>query len=373
MVTTVIKSDPQVPCTDAVREASEVLRGGGLVAFPTETVYGLGARADHPGAMERLRAVKSREGGKAFTVHIASREDAKQFVPQLTGMAARLARKGWPGPITLILDVEHPESSPIMKGRNGAVAAAIYYDNTIGLRCPDDPLAQGMLRTVEAPVVAASANPAGEPAPLSGEDVLKRLDGAIDLVVDAGRTKYAKPSTIVRVTDRSFEVIREGVYDSGSIARLSTVRILFVCSGNTCRSPMAAHWARHMLAERLGCRPEDLSDRGVTVVSAGTSGGIGGASPFAAEVMAKRGVDLSGHTSTALNSEMIHQADYVFAMTRAHRDAILRMSPMSESKVRLLLDDDDVSDPMGGTSEDYERGALTIERGLRARLQEVVV
>ncbi len=373
MVTTVIKSDPNGPCTDAVREASEVLRGGGLVAFPTETVYGLGARADHPAAMRRLRAVKTREAGKAFTVHIAAREDARQFVPTFSGMAARLARKAWPGPLTLILTVDDPSSTPVMEGKNGAVAAAMYYDNTIGLRCPDDPLAQGMLRAVAAPVVAASANLAGEPAPFTGHEVLKTLGGAIDLVVDAGRTKYAKPSTIVRVTGSSFEVVREGVYDSGSVARMTTVRLLFVCTGNTCRSPMAARWAQHMLAERLQCRPEDLLDRGVIVTSAGTSGGFGGASPLALEVMRKRGVDLSDHASTALTPELVHQADYIFAMTRDHRDAILRMNPTAESKTRLLLDDDDVSDPMGGSAENYERCAQTVERGLRARLQEVVV
>jgi protein-tyrosine phosphatase len=373
MVTTVIKSDPQVPCKDAVREASGVLRSGGLVAFPTETVYGLGARADHPGAMKRLREVKSREGGKAFTVHIASREDARNFVPALSGMAARLARKAWPGPLTLILDVDDPRSAPIMEGKNGSAASAMYYDNAIGLRCPDDAVAQGMLRTVGAPVVAASANLAGKPAPFTGDDVLKTLNGAIDLVVDSGRTKYAKPSTIVRVSGEAFEVVREGVYDSGSVARLSTVRLLFVCTGNTCRSPMAAGWAEHMLAERLGCRPGDLADHGVVVTSAGTSGGFGGASPLAIEVMGKRGIDLSGHVSAALTPEMICQADYVFAMTRAQRDTILRMVPTADSKVHLLLNDDDVCDPMGGSTEDYERCALTVERGLRARLAEVVV
>ena len=151
------------------------------------------------------------------------------------------------------------------------------------------------------------------------------------------------------------------------------IRILFVCTGNTCRSPMAAYLARRMLAERLGCRPEDLSDRGVAVTSAGTSGGLGGASPLAVEVMGKRGVDLSDHASTALHAEMIHQSDYVFAMARTHRDAILRLAPSAEGKVRLLLENDDVGDPMGGAVEDYERCAQTVERGLRAQLQEVVV
>jgi len=373
MSTQVIKSDPQGASADAIREASEVLRRGGLVAFPTETVYGLGARADHAGAMERLRAVKSREPTQAFTVHIASREDAPRFVPGFGGLAARLGRKAWPGPLTLVLTVDDPSSAPVMAGRNGKVAEAMYYNNTIGLRCPDDSVAHGLLRAVDAPVVAASANLAGQAPPRTASEVLRGLDGKIDLLIDTGLTKFAKASTIVRVTQTSYEVVREGVYDAGIVERLSTIRVLFVCTGNTCRSPMAAGMAAQILAERLGCRPAELRTRGVVVQSTGTSGGRGGASAHALEVMAKRGIDLSDHVSTALSAEVVQQADYVFAMTQGHRETILRLAPSAEPKVSLLLDGEDVRDPMGGEVEEYERCTQTIERGLRARLQEVIV
>ena len=373
MATQVIKSDPQGMGADAIREASEVLRRGGLVAFPTETVYGLGARADDAKAMERLRAVKSREPTKAFTVHIASREDAPRFVPGFGGLAARFGRKAWPGPLTLVVSVDDPSSAPVMAGRNGKAAEAMYYNNTIGLRCPDDGIAHGLLRAVDAPVVAASANLAGQAPSRTAAEVLRGLDGKIDLLIDAGRTKYAKASTIVRVTGSSYEVVREGVYDAGIVERLSTVRLLFVCTGNTCRSPMAAGLAAPMLAERLGCKPSELRAHSVVMQSAGTSGGRGGASTHALEVMAKRGIDLSDHFSAALSAEMIQQADYVFAMTHVHRETILRLAPSAEPKVMLLLDDEDVRDPMGSEVEEYERCAQTIERGLRARLQEVIV
>ncbi len=373
MATKVIKSDPQGLDADAIREAGELLRNGGLVAFPTETVYGLGARADHAQAMKRLREVKSREPTKAFTVHIASRDDAPRFVPGFGGLAARFGRKAWPGPMTLVVSVDDPSSASVMAGRNGKAAQAMYYNNTVGLRCPDDDVAQGLLRAVDAPVVAASANLAGEAPPHTAAEVLRGLDGKIDLLIDAGRTKYAKESTIVRVTGSSYEVVREGVYDAGIVERLSTVRLLFVCTGNTCRSPMAAGMAERMLAERLACDPSDLRARGVLVQSAGTHGGGGGASAHALEVMARRGIDLSGHYSTALSAEMVQQADYVFAMTKAHREAILRLSPYSESKVMLMLDGEDVRDPMGNEIGDYERCAQTIERALRVRMQEVNV
>ena len=111
----------------------------------------------------------------------------------------------------------------------------------------------------------------------------------------------------------------------------------------------------------------------MVVLSAGTHGGAGGASSHALAVMARRGIDLSDHYSTALSAEMVQQADYIFAMTKAHRETILQLSPLAEPKVTLLLDGEDVRDPMGSEEEEYERCAQTIERGLRIRLQEVIV
>lgn len=373
MNTSVLKSAANATAAGVIRQASTILREGGLVAFPTETVYGLGARADHAQAMEKLRSVKTREAEKAFTVHIASRDDVRQFVPDLPRMAARLVRKAWPGPLTLIVPVDDPASTPVMVGKNGSAAAAMYYDNTIGLRCPDDAVAQAILRAVEAPVVASSANLHGEPPPWTGEDVRKSLDGRIDLIVDTGRTKYARPSTIVKVVGDSIEVIREGVLDEGSIDRLSTVRFLFVCSGNTCRSPMAEKLAEKILAEQMGCEISQLGDLGVYVSSAGTSGGFGRASEHAVQAMATRGLNLSEHHSTALTTDLILQADHVFTMTRTHLEAVVRLAPTAKHRVQLILHDDDVHDPIGGSIEDYERTAKTLERGIRDRFREVVL
>lgn len=358
-----------------LERAGEVLRSGGLVAFPTETVYGVAARADQPAAVARLRELKQRAAEKAFTVHIAYRDEAANFVPNLGGMAARLARKGWPGPLTLIVPVADPSSASVIAGRSdaGEAESAIYYNKSVGLRCPDDPVAFEILRRAEGPVVAASANRGGEPPALSGTAAMTALGGDVDLLVDTGETRYARPSTIVRVDGDRFEVVREGVYDRGIIERLATIRILFVCTGNTCRSPMAAGLAQNILAERLGCGIEGLEDRRIVVESAGISGGAGTAADNAMKVMARRGVDLSSHYSRALTADMANQSDYIFVMTRAHREAVARMAPVAAERVQLLLADEDLSDPLGGDESDYERCAASIERALRERLQEVVL
>ena len=339
MATDVIKIGPDFAQGDVIARAAGILSAGGLVAFPTETVYGVGARADLPQAMERLRELKGRSAAKAFTVHIGSREGAVDYAPKMSGLTRRLMRKAWPGPLTLILPVSEEDSPPILEGRDESAREAMYYNGRVGLRCPDDAVAAALLLAVPHPVVAASANLAGNQPPQTGDDVLRELDGRIDLLIDSGRTRYNKASTIVQVNGQNFELVREGVYDARIVERLASLRILFVCSGNTCRSPMAAALAERVLAERLGCHPSDLTARGIVISSAGTSGGYGGAADHAVTVMARRGLDLSEHASTPLTLERLHQSDYTFAMTRAHRDAIVRMDPTAADRVRLLLDD----------------------------------
>jgi protein-tyrosine phosphatase len=363
--------DPQVGHSEVVAKAARILTEGGLVAFPTETVYGLGVRADLPEAVSRLRTVKGRSADKALTVHLGNPEEAARFVPQLSGLAKRFIRKGWPGPLTLVIPVEDPSQAEIMKGRNGATSSVLYYDGTIGLRCPDDPIAAALLRSVQAPVVATSANAAGNAAPQSGQDVLRELDDQLDLLIDAGRTRYARPSTVVKVTEAGHAILREGVLDARIIEKMAVLRLLFVCTGNTCRSPMAAGLTRKILADRVGCAPGDLPARGIMVESAGTAGGWGGAAEHAVAVMARHGVDISDHLSAPLLAETVLAADHVFVMTRAHRAAVLDVCSSAANRVRLLAGDEDIADPIGGSVEDYESCARIIEGGLEQRLNEV--
>lgn len=371
MTTEVVQVESKSGYDSAVRRASVLLSEGGLVVFPTETVYGVGACVSATGAVDRLRELKQRPADRAFTVHVGNRDAAAKFVPRLTGLADRFVRKGWPGPLTLILPVKDPMSAPIMADLDGATAAAMYYDESVGLRCPANEVAEALLCSVEHPVVAASANRTGKTPPTTAKAVMKELDGKIDLVIDAGRTRYAKPSTIVRLKDRSYELIREGVYDARTVKRISTLRLLFVCTGNTCRSPMAAGIASDLLAKQFDGSVSELDDFGVAVISAGTSGGFGGASEYAQSAMHRRGIDISGHASATLTVDLIQQADHVFAMTSHHRDTILSMLPSARDRVALLLEDLDVRDPIGGSEEDYEACAQTIEAGVRDRLKEV--
>ncbi len=358
---------------ELIGRAAEIMLQGGIVGFPTETVYGIGACVTSSVAVSRLRVMKQRPSGKAFTVHLGSREAVAALVPGRSALADRLIRKALPGPVTLILDVNEPSAAPAAEGLDSFALEAMFHDRTVGLRFPDDNIACSLFRAVGSPVLAASANAAGAKPPREGKDVLKGLDGQIDLLLDAGPSKYAKSSTIVRVRHNDYELVREGVYDARTIQRLATLRILFVCTGNTCRSPMAEGLAKNVLAERLGCEMAVLPERRVVVSSVGTAGGFGGVSEHAVAVMKKRGIDISAHGSTPITPDLIRQADHIFAMTHSHADAIRAMVPGAEERTVLLVANESVLDPIGGGEKDYEVCAKMIERGVRARLEEVDV
>ncbi len=354
-----------------IEEAAARLAEGGLVVFPTETVYGLGASAIHPAALSRLRDVKQRTESKPFTVHIGSRANVHRFVPELHGMGERLAQKAWPGPLTLIFQVDAVESAPVIQETSPEHAPAMYHEGTIGIRCPDDPVALELLTGAGVPVVAASANPAGEGAPITADEALEKLDGQVDIVLDAGRTLYGKPSTIVRVNSNGYRLVREGVIDERTLRRLTEINFLVICSGNTCRSPMAGGILRRLLAERIGCEERELEARGYHVESAGISAGYGAPpSPAAVQVMKSRNIDISSHRSQPLSLELVHRADHILAMTAGHLETLASLTPTARDRARLI-DEQNIEDPIGETEAVYARCADQLDRALRQRLQEI--
>jgi protein-tyrosine phosphatase len=218
------------------------------------------------------------------------------------------------------------------------------------------------------PVVAPSANLAGAPSPRRAEDVLEALDGRFDLLIDSGPTRYGKDSTIVTFSpgatyDEGWSIVRKGVLDEREIRRLLRRRVLFVCTGNTCRSPMAAGLARKLVAEQIGCPSGELRKHGVEIGSAGLfAGGGSKATHEAAQVMDAMGVDLTRHRSRQLSRELIDEADLVLCMTEMHVLQARETAPESADKICRLDSEGDVADPVGGDARVYRR---TAERLLR--------
>lgn len=367
----IVKLSADGSASDVVKHAGRVLSEGGLVAFPTETVYGLGANAANRDAMQRLRAVKQRSADKPFTVMIASRDQTARYVGRVSPTAARLARKGWPGPLTLVFELDGQEPPPLAKEMPADLQAGIYHEGTVGLRCPALPFTRDMLSTVPDPVVVTSANQAAKPAPTDADGVVRGLEGLIDLLIDGGEVRFGTPSTIVKVAGDRLTVLRSGVLDERTIRRMATWTVLFVCTGNTCRSPMAEGICRKLLAEKFGCREADLADRGIRVASAGVGAGVG--HPPSEEAVAaceSRGIDISGLRSRPLSVENINAADVIFCMTESHRESVVAYAPTAADKTLCLDPDGGIEDPAGGTAQEYERTAAKIESLLRDKLKE---
>jgi len=360
------------------RQAGLVLDGGGLVVFPTETVYGIAASVASDKGYAQLRRFKDRNEDVPFTIHLPDPLAADRYVDTTSPKLSKVIRKMFPGPVTLIIEVTDEVIQSKLKSLNlpAEISKRLYFKNTVGLRCPDQPLAQQILAATAAPVVASSANRRGTPPPHDANEAADAVGDNAALLIDGGQCKYTKPSTIVRLTGGSngelkATVERDGVYDERFVHKLMRWTMLVVCSGNTCRSPMTEMIAKQILAEQRGLAIDELEMTGLNVLSAGafTAGGSP-ASPEAIEAMDKNGIDLSAHRSQPLSPQLIHEADVIYCMTKDHYHAIVSMSPLAADKTSMLDPQGDIEDPFGSNATSYQRCAELIRRRLVQRLKE---
>jgi L-threonylcarbamoyladenylate synthase len=205
-VTDVLKSDPVRPDDSSIARAASVLRRGGLVAFPTETVYGLGANALDAAAVARVFKAKGRPSTNPLIVHVAGVEQVTQVAADWPEVAARLAERFWPGPLTLVLP-KRPELPDIVTAGGPTVA----------VRVPAHPVARALLKEAGVPVAAPSANLSTELSPTTAAHVLRGLDGRIDLILDGGPTSGGLESTVLDVTADPPRLLRPGLITRAQI------------------------------------------------------------------------------------------------------------------------------------------------------------
>ncbi len=182
---------------NAIQRAREILQSGGLVAFPTDTVYGVGALAFDGKAVESIYAAKDRPVEKAIPILIGRTEDIGKAASEVPPMAKKLAEQFWPGPLTIVL----PKHSDLPE--------SVSATNTVGVRIPDHPVALSLLQAA-GPMAVTSANISGQPNPSTAKEVLAQLTGRIALIIDGGKTPGGVPSTVVDCTGPKPLVLREG-------------------------------------------------------------------------------------------------------------------------------------------------------------------
>ncbi len=198
MQTQIIKIDPEIIDSEKVGLAAGILRDGGLVAIPTETVYGLGALATDASAAKRIYAAKGRPSDNPLIIHIAEPSDAERYA-YTCPLYYKLADAFMPGPLTVIL----PKRSIIPSEVTGGL-------DTVAIRCPAHPIARAIIKSADAAIAAPSANLSGSPSPTEGIHVINDLNGRIEAIVDGGSAEIGLESTIVKIDGDSLTLLRPG-------------------------------------------------------------------------------------------------------------------------------------------------------------------
>jgi tRNA threonylcarbamoyl adenosine modification protein (Sua5/YciO/YrdC/YwlC family) len=326
-----------------LKKTASILLDGGLIAIPTDTVYGLAVNSRNQKAVRRLYDIKKRPSSKPFVIQIPSKDMLAEFNLEVNKDAELLISKFWPGPLTIILKSKNKEK--------------------LAFRIPKDEIALGILKESNLPLYVPSANFSGDPAPRSVDDVIVSFDGLIEAII---RTKESKTrgleSTIVDMTEQPYLVLREAAVLTRELNALfssedkftKAKNILAVCTGNSCRSVMAKGFLKKAFSGR----------NDVIIESAGTAA-IDGFSPTkeTIEVMQKQQIDISDEKSKHVNTSMVKRADLIFVMQKKHKDYILELNPEAADKVYLLKEFKDssgrtefnIADPIGQSLEVYER------------------
>lgn len=377
--------------TEVVRATVDSFRIGQIVAVPTETVYGIGCLATDAVAVRRLLKIKGRKSGHPIALAISGVAMFDEFVPNSPVLANRLARRCWPGPLTLVLDVS---GNPAFATWPDDTKMAVMPEGKVAFRVPKHPATEQILKGLDSPILLTSANRTGEPAAQTAAEVEKNLGSEIDVLLwDAtatdeyergGSSVIAKPSTVLEITpENERRILRLGAM-SEEFLRLSCAKmILFVCTGNTCRSPMAEVFCKMSLAKHLGI-PTDfasianledsLARAGYVVRSAGviTMEGMP-ASGDALRTMSVRGLSLGKHSASTVNDRLLRFADVIFTMTQNHRNRICSDFPDAAPRTCLLrTDGNDVSDPFCSDTEKYEYCASQIAAEIEKQMPRIL-
>lgn len=326
---------------------ARILASGGVVIFPTETVYGLGVDSANQAAVNKFREIKSSPPDRPFTYHLADVDDVYRLVPNLGRLAKRVIRRFLPGPLTLVLP----------GGK----------DSWIGVRVPNNKIACDLIRLAGVRVIASSANMVDEPAPDSASRISPKVRDRADVIIDGGRTSLGISSTVLKIgLDDKWEILRQGSVTAEDIRMLEYKMVLFVCTGNTCRSPMAEGLFKRMAARKLNITPDELEKQGYKIGSAGTGAVYDmPASSVAIDVMREMGANIRMHRSQPLTLTLIEDADYIYVMTAGHLATIREWMPEAAGRTKLLdPDGEDIADPIGRDISVYRSCAFKIQKAL---------
>lgn len=324
----------------AAAQAAAVLSKGGIAVIPTDTVYGIAVDPGNSKAVRRLCRIKQREPDNPLARFFTSAEGFETMDPILPLQIRKCAHNLLPGPLTLVLE-----------NRKG---------ETTGIRIPGHPTALKIASRLPFAPAVTSVNISGSP-PLTSISKIKEIFGdQVDIIIDAGDIAGA-PSTVAGFLSEGIRVIREGSISRDTIMANSSITVLFVCSGNICRSAAAEYYCRKNLMEKYGT--DDLSRFGFTIESAGTFMLEGNSPPEEIiTIMEQEDIDVRGHTSQPLYPALLEKADIIYTMDASHTEFIRGLDPAFLEKTELLdPDGQDIPDPYQKPFKDYMHALARIK------------
>ncbi len=366
----IISKSPSVS-ESLIRQAAEHLQQGQLVCLPTETVYAVAALLSRPPAVSQLKQIKKISGPPNWVIHLPDIASLKKIVAHPPGMALRVMKKLWPGPLAIEVPVSDADSRKLAAMIGPQTAAECIANGFITFRCPHSTASLLVLNALGEPAVMIGAGDTS--AVHEAADIPEAIRNASAMVLDTGPTRYRKPSTLIRIQGDQLTFLREGILARRIIERMTDHVILFICSGNTCRSPMAAGIAALRIGGKLGIPVNELPLRRIVVDSAGLYANTGSPpAPEAVQAAADLGADISRHRSHTVTVDMLRRADLIFTMTSGHRTDVISLLPEAAVKTFNLDPDADIADPIGAGQKQYNAVARRMNELIKGRLAEIM-
>jgi len=350
---------------DVIHLAVQALAEGHLVAFPSDAHYVVVASGLRPAAVDSLGSIVASGNQAPFpavSLLPRSADEILDYVPDAPPVALRLANRTWPGPLEILVKNGHP-TSLTTRLADSIQTRLLDPDGYLSLTIPQHESIEQVIRLSAGPLLVGSAVRS-----IQGDLVVsaEQVNARVALSIDDGPISVPSPTTIIRVDGSNCFIEREGRLSERQLVAISQFTIVLVCTGNTCRSPMAEVMLNKKLSVRFASRFQNGRFVPIIARSAGVAAAPGSpASSGAIAAMSSMGLDLTEHQSQFTQPSLLERADLILTMTSNHRQSLLSRWPHLAGKTFGLAPEQmDVSDPFGGLVEVYQACAKKIDQFL---------